>query len=460
MARGRAWFVAVAALAAVELVVPTGAEAAGGPVGAPCALAVVEDRNPEAPDDAVTGFLSGGPYDRSGTLVCSIQVGDPVHSGPDSVYAAGTGTNGVTVLAPTVVSYLAPPEAPVYVCTRWHDNETVLFWDAADRTWTTDPSSPCAGQDAAGTVTGGLPAGRGPDPWGGLCRMDALGSGTAETGVVSGGPLLVDDANGTTYAGTLTCSVQLAGGHAAPDVCTASGSGAPVVIITARTCSWAASAEDDVFVCSRIDVDGWPALYFDDAAGRWSTAPDVACQRAVTVTAGARVPDDVRAIVGVPAHASGGGPSTEEKRARKAERQKERRGPVPDDTTPYHPSGTIEITRSAAGIVNYYFTGFVPPVSDWTCPTAATSVTCTPPGPPEGTYLVCGSVTVEASATSTGSVNGTSRCDSGATASASSQGPATAPTPGAASPRTTFPWHCAATPQGAVVWTVRCTVGL
>lgn len=128
--------------------------------------------------------------------------------------------------------------------------------------------------------------------------------------------------------------------------------------------------------------------------------------------------------------------------------------------TPYYPSGSITMTQTLGGPVNYSLS---PSLGSWTCTPSAqtmTSISCDPPAAPSGYYNVCRTVAVSAKSTAIGTVAGTSSCASGAFASAESIGPASSPSTNSASPNAEFPWTCAANPGSSLDWSVTCTVNI
>lgn len=135
-----------------------------GPSGRFCGLRAVSDPNPEAPPGTATGTMDAGPmaWDRPFEVMCSVQIDNNVHSGPDAARssAASTdlaGTNVATML-PTPVSYSAPEESQAYMCTEARSSSGTVYWQTpdpgqdgilgtADDTpgyWTPDPSATCA----------------------------------------------------------------------------------------------------------------------------------------------------------------------------------------------------------------------------------------------------------------------------------------------------------------------------
>jgi hypothetical protein len=121
-----------------------------------CGFSSVTDPNTEGGTTQV-GEVDGGPLvliddagaPGSGTLACTIQVGESTHVGTDQAGASAHGT-GVVVLAPSLISYESPTGVSVYLCTSYIDDDgvTVLYWnDSNDPTiqgsWSTDPNAAC-----------------------------------------------------------------------------------------------------------------------------------------------------------------------------------------------------------------------------------------------------------------------------------------------------------------------------
>lgn len=260
-------------------------------------------------------------------------------------------------------------------------------------------------------------------PSGVLCGLAALTNdtltGQSYEGTVSGGPLTHADAS----ALTIRCRVTVNGVTvaASPSVVgTAAATTEGVVAYSAgdtdvvRICTDYTSNHGSATVCDPVSTIGIPA------------------------GTGQRSSHNTHAQNG--GHRSQGG------------------NPAPN---PYRPRGTIEMSSTLLGIVNYSFTNFDPPFAQWTCPPATgTSVTCTPPPPPAGyTANVCANVNVVTNSVVPGTAYGTSACAAPPYATASSTGPSNTPSQSSASPNSSFPWTCAATTVQTVVWSVRCTVG-
>jgi len=140
---------AVLSCAAACLAAPAGPVSASAPsdVEQPCSATAAPDPNPEAPDHTETWTLEGGPIAQNGTLTCTILVGGGLHAYADSgAKASATGTNGVTVLAPTPVTYTSPPNSNVYICDEFTDAAGVTYvYDDLDGAW-----EPAAGNTTAG----------------------------------------------------------------------------------------------------------------------------------------------------------------------------------------------------------------------------------------------------------------------------------------------------------------------
>ena len=132
---------AIAMLAAGALATsfaPAASAAAPDPLtDSGCGFTSVTDPNPEAPDFTQTGYLHGGPIAQNGTITCTIKVGVNTHAGAyvNGASASATGTSGVTVLAPTIVSYVSPSGVPVFACDQFNDGSTTWVLDARTDTW-------------------------------------------------------------------------------------------------------------------------------------------------------------------------------------------------------------------------------------------------------------------------------------------------------------------------------------
>ena len=151
---------AVAALAAfvpaahattvyVRVVVPDRAVAGfGGGAGAQgltCGLAVTSD--PTAIPPAEIGVMTGGPalFSPAGAdvVVCSVHVNNGTHAGVVAVSAAAASGTGVVVLPPTLVTYVAAVTDTVYVCTEWHHNGVVRYYDDVLKIFVPLATAPC-----------------------------------------------------------------------------------------------------------------------------------------------------------------------------------------------------------------------------------------------------------------------------------------------------------------------------
>ena len=450
---------ATAALCTGVLLVPAAAEpGADGPEGSPCQYVATTE---PAADGTETGQLSAGPLRGDGTVRCAIQVGMGVHSAPDAAVAEAVGS-GVVVLPPTPVVYERPGQARMFVCTSWDPGGggPTLYYDRGTKSgaWSDNPGTPCddlteiALQDVL-DIVGGMVGDAQPDPWGALCGATSAGSGSSETGTVDGGPLALTADNNTPLTGALTCTVQVNGRtHSAADACTTSSPvGTGAVLAPQARCSWPASADDRVYVCTAVSIAGWGSYYYDDFTNEWSTSTSARCQLMALVAA----PD-------APTFRK----DDHNARGRKGGKTKEKKkddDDVPtveeEELTPYHPTGTIEIRRLPTGQVEFAFRTFSPPIGEWDCTQTTTSATCTPPAPPAGMTPVCGTVAVEVTSVTVGSVTGTSRCAAGPIATATSDGPATAPAANAAQANDDFAWTCSVAPGPTLVWSTRCAVG-
>ena len=114
--------------------------------------------NPQAEDGTQTGEISAGPVTlldsngnvRSGTLTCTIQLNSAIHNGTsnDAVSVSAHGT-GVVAMPPTVVSFQAGDDQPVYLCTQFtYDGDVTLYHRSTSGSrlagsWSTDPNSTC-----------------------------------------------------------------------------------------------------------------------------------------------------------------------------------------------------------------------------------------------------------------------------------------------------------------------------
>jgi len=138
--------VAMLSFAAAACLAAPASATAPGFVDGRCSVTAIPDPRPDAPDTTHLAVVSGGPVFQSGTLTCVIQVGGlGRYSDPDSAAASATGTNGVTVLAPTPVTYVWPLFYSVYVCDEFTDaGGTTYVFDNDDYRW-----EPAAGNSTA-----------------------------------------------------------------------------------------------------------------------------------------------------------------------------------------------------------------------------------------------------------------------------------------------------------------------
>ena len=450
---------ATAALCTGVLLVPAAADpGADGPEGSPCQYVATTQ---PAPDGTQAGQLSAGPLRGDGTVRCAIQVGMGVHSAPDAAVAEATGS-GMVVLPPTPVVYERPGQARMFMCTSWdpEGEGPMMFFHRGSKSgaWSDNPGTPCddltqiALEDVLDIVEGMLGDAQ-PDPFGALCGATSAGSGSTETGTLDGGPLALAADNGTPMTGSLMCSVQVNGrAHSAADVCAAQSAVVTGAAMAPQArCAWSATADDRVYVCTAVSIAGWGSYYYDDFTNEWSTSSAARCQLMAIVAA----PDDP--LLAKDDHNARG------RKGGKTKEKKKDDDDVPtveeEDLTPYHPSGTIEIRRLPTGQVEFAFRTFSPPIGEWDCTQTTTSATCTPPAPPAGMTPVCGTVAVEVTSVTVGDVTGTTNCAAGPAASATSQGPATAPAANAAQANAAFAWTCSVAPGATLVWSTRCAVG-
>jgi hypothetical protein len=347
---------------------------------------------------------------------------------------SGTGA----VLDANTVQYTAAPTDVVSLCTHVQVNAATSV-DCADVAGTTVPRELLDALDALAAADAST------GPWGMLCGLVSTNDPTGltddrQTGEVNAGPLYLG-------SGSVTCTVQVGDAHyTGANAATASAAGTGAVVLPPTPVSYA--GDGTVFVCTQVTVDGdTSAQFLDDATGAWSRDPATArCSAAaesVTLGAARRAPGN--------GHAYG---------HEKAKPPNDDDPPPPPPAQPFYPTGTVEIAQSALNpAVAFTYSGFTPALSSWSCTTAGTSTSCTPPPPPAGYVNVCGTVDVSAGDPVPGRITGTSACASGPAAVAAEQFVSTTPTSASASPGTAFPWTCSAAPQGSVTWTVVCSVG-
>lgn len=137
-AAGPAVFVsAYVVVPAAALVNATGAEA----YGLTCGMVTVSD----APGSQ-TGIVVGAAVTVPATNVdvtCTVQVGtlNDTHDKPDAASLTRSG-NGVVVVA-DLISYAAPEDADVYLCTKWRMAGVDYFYDAAAKVFSTSGTVEC-----------------------------------------------------------------------------------------------------------------------------------------------------------------------------------------------------------------------------------------------------------------------------------------------------------------------------
>jgi hypothetical protein len=127
-----------------------------------------------------------------------------------------------------------------------------------------------------------------PNPTGTLCGFAAVTDPQipgSYTGVIFGGPLAFpDDASLTVaYTGTLVCTVQVGTNdtHVETDSAPVYGNEGRVSA-AAGTATYDAGRDEPQYICSRVDFDGRPSLYWDDWAHDWSTSASVSCALAIS----------------------------------------------------------------------------------------------------------------------------------------------------------------------------------
>lgn len=132
------------------------------------------------------------------------------------------------------------------------------------------------------------------EPFGSVCGFSSAtdpqveGSQTSE---VVGGPLVITDDAGIPLTGEMFCTIQVnASTHAGPDACSLQGPTTPAVVAVTGTCTYAASPDDNVYLCTEIWVyyHGHKTLWWADSndplvEGRWSEDPNSSCALATTV---------------------------------------------------------------------------------------------------------------------------------------------------------------------------------
>ena len=145
------------ALAALLAAVPGAAHAGppvGGPTGQLCSFFAVD----AVGSSRYQGVLTAGPIAAvdqsgnvySGTLTCSIQANSAIHSGEnnDATSASAHITGGGGLLH-VPLSYMAPADDPIYLCSQFeYDSGTTLYFHASDDPsiaghWSTEPYSTC-----------------------------------------------------------------------------------------------------------------------------------------------------------------------------------------------------------------------------------------------------------------------------------------------------------------------------
>jgi hypothetical protein len=116
-----------------------------------------------------------------------------------------------------------------------------------------------------------------------ICQFATVADPTAEAGTqsgeLSGGPVLLTGADGTTpETGTLTCRVQVDQPRHAGTGPSVSGHGTGVLTAGPSVINYTAAATSNVYLCSEFtdDSDG-VTYYWDDYRSEWSLDATVAC---------------------------------------------------------------------------------------------------------------------------------------------------------------------------------------
>lgn len=130
---------------------------------------------------------------------------------------------------------------------------------------------------AAAALVPVVPAHATVDPSGLLCEFP-LPTFEGDLLTVSAGPLtLVDEAGPGPVSGRVTCTVQSGYQHADPDLGAATSdtmTGAVVLPPTQVGVAWM----EVMHLCTQVDVDGGPTLYYDSWEGEWSTSALAPCE--------------------------------------------------------------------------------------------------------------------------------------------------------------------------------------
>ena len=124
------------------------------------------------------------------------------------------------------------------------------------------------------------------DPGPGLiCQFASVTDPTAEagtqTGELSGGPLVIQNDDGTPGSGTLTCRIQVTVSNHTGTGPSVSGHGTGVVTAGPSEISYTASATDNVYLCGEFTTDAGVTLYWDDTSASWSVSASVSCGLAI-----------------------------------------------------------------------------------------------------------------------------------------------------------------------------------
>jgi hypothetical protein len=144
---------------------------------------------------------------------------------------------------------------------------------------------------AAGTVFAFAPvAHAAADPQGLLCGFSSVTDPSIEgsqTGEIDGGPLVLGT-DGGVYTGSLTCTIQTGTNdtHAEADAGSITGPTTTGVVAAGGTVTYEVGTDEDVWLCTSVNIEGQGTLYYDETTGTWGV-PAGACAHAIS----ARAPD-------------------------------------------------------------------------------------------------------------------------------------------------------------------------
>jgi hypothetical protein len=139
---------------------------------------------------------------------------------------------------------------------------------------------------AAGTVLAFAPAAHAAaDPQGLLCGFSSVTDPSIEgsqTGEIDGGPLVLGT-DGGVYTGSLTCTIQTGTNdtHAEADAGSITGPTTTGVVAAGGTVTYEVGADEDVWLCTSVNVQGQGTLYYDETTGTWGGSSG-ACALAIS----------------------------------------------------------------------------------------------------------------------------------------------------------------------------------